>query len=828
MAGSNEPIEHKMILDDTQVLDSLKGIIDSMKGIEDTSDEMMKSIIKHMEGGATASEAFAKAIADAGKKVDDTRKDVENSNKELQAHRKELVENIKNYKVFGVSINDIQGKLKAMRTGLKAAAIGTSGMSKAMKVLKLAIASTGIGLLVIALGSLVAFFTKTQAGAEKIRVVFKQIGAAVAVVVDRFSAIGKVFSEQGIIKGVLNLGAAFKGVNEELREEIRLTKILEQETIKLEKAEVILNAQTSERRAQIKELNKIGEDTLKTDKVRISALTKAGDIEKNLLNDRIKLREQIIKNQLAEINAAGRFEGIQKLLKKGYTDATTAAADFNFIQSQLGLSESNAEDVKNLVENYNTLFNTQAESAELQTTLQNKLNTITQAGQAAALKSEQERQRAIDEINKALKEQVQLLEEKVTAANLAALEGADQLFASYQLAAGEVLDMKENLENLFEQAGKPLPEDFEEKFNRVFQGLNESLAKELKDLPGNEEFKKLPSIFEKEFDRGLEATFKTAEPSISLRDAVNGFFSDLFGGASLEDLKTIEEATLATFGSIADGLTAVTQEQLNQQDILLDALYERIDEQQSAVDEQLALKEQGFANNLDAEKAYLEELQAQRVEAETKRIELAKKAANQQLVIDTASQISALATSAANYFKATSPIPFVGIALAISAIASMYALFAKAKAQAKTAAIAPQLREGAQLEGPSHEGGGIPINVRGNMYEAEGGEWIIGTKPSKEHSPFLNRLNSGEFSGVNLDALVSRRSNPLGGLVQSAKHTQSQRQQIESGKKWEILKTAYLQGSREIVSAINGQPIFNPKTGELMIKKGNTLQRKRL
>ena len=48
---------------------------------------------------------------------------------------------------------------KAARTGLKGAVAG-------MKTLKGAIAATGIGLLVVAVGSLVLWFQKTEKGAE--------------------------------------------------------------------------------------------------------------------------------------------------------------------------------------------------------------------------------------------------------------------------------------------------------------------------------------------------------------------------------------------------------------------------------------------------------------------------------------------------------------------------------------------------------------------------------------------------------------------------------------------------------------------------------------
>ena len=55
------------------------------------------------------------------------------------------------------------------------------------KSLKVAIASTGIGLLVLAIGSLVTYFTQTQKGADKLKQAFAGVGATISVLVDRLS-----------------------------------------------------------------------------------------------------------------------------------------------------------------------------------------------------------------------------------------------------------------------------------------------------------------------------------------------------------------------------------------------------------------------------------------------------------------------------------------------------------------------------------------------------------------------------------------------------------------------------------------------------------------
>lgn len=74
------------------------------------------------------------------------------------------------------------------QTGLTTA---TTAGTVASKIFKVALAATGVGLLVIAVGSLVAYFVKTYEGANKIKVALAAMGAVVRVVVDHFSSLGE-------------------------------------------------------------------------------------------------------------------------------------------------------------------------------------------------------------------------------------------------------------------------------------------------------------------------------------------------------------------------------------------------------------------------------------------------------------------------------------------------------------------------------------------------------------------------------------------------------------------------------------------------------------
>ena len=104
-------------------------------------------------------------------------------------------------KLTGGAITKVQGLIK-----------GVKGVTIGMKSLKAAIASTGIGLLVIALGSLVAYFTSTKRGSEKLERVMTTLSAAFSVITDRLSAFGET-----LVNAFENPQQAIKDFGESLK-----------------------------------------------------------------------------------------------------------------------------------------------------------------------------------------------------------------------------------------------------------------------------------------------------------------------------------------------------------------------------------------------------------------------------------------------------------------------------------------------------------------------------------------------------------------------------------------------------------------------------------
>ena len=129
-----------------------------------------------------------------------------------------------------------------------------------------------------------------------------------------------------------------------------------------------------------------------------------------------------------------------------------------------------------------------------------------------------------------------------------------------------------------------------------------------------------------------------------------------------------------------------------------------------------------------------------------------EKAQKAQLAIDSITQASSLITASANIWSALGGIPYVGPALAVAAIATMWATFAAAKIKAVQVSKqnTEQYGDGTVelLQGGSHASGNdIDLGTKrdGTRRRAEGGEFFA----------VINKRNSRRFRDVIPDVINS-------------------------------------------------------------------------
>jgi hypothetical protein len=207
------------------------------------------------------------------------------------------------------SIDGVAGRIDKMTGGMVSGfRNGVKGIKqgvKAMKSLKVAVAATGIGLLLIAITALTSYFTKTQRGADKLSQAFKGIGAVVDVLVDRISTFGeglfKILSGD-FSEGLDILKGSFSGIVDEMKNEAQAAIDLEKAQQALEDRQIELIKVNAKRRASIEELRLVAEDENKTNEQRADALRKAAKLQNEIADDEIaiaKERARIIRERVA-------------------------------------------------------------------------------------------------------------------------------------------------------------------------------------------------------------------------------------------------------------------------------------------------------------------------------------------------------------------------------------------------------------------------------------------------------------------------------------------------------------------------------------------------
>ena len=269
------------------------------------------------------------------------------------------------FKVMGVSLN-------VVKAGFASAAVTAKGMFASITA---GLLSTGIGAFVVLIGSLMVFLTKTKKGAELLQTAFAGVGAAIAVITDRISAIGgaiaKVFS--GDFKGAItDVKGALTGIGDEMSREISLAIELERTFQRIADSERGLNLERAEANKIIAKARLDAEDETKTLEERMVALQKANDEELRITAKSLALQKEKV-------------------------EAT---------RQEVGMGESMAEDLEKLNQEKIKLINMETASFSMQKRLTTGLETLKVEAATKQKAREKERQDGIKAEAKAVKDRV--------------------------------------------------------------------------------------------------------------------------------------------------------------------------------------------------------------------------------------------------------------------------------------------------------------------------------------------------------------------------------------------------------------------------------------
>ena len=198
------------------------------------------------------------------------------------------------FKVMGVSLNSVKAGFKSVATTAKAS----------FATIRAGIMSTGIGALLIAVTSLISFFTNTKRGADKLAQTFTAMGAVVDVLTDRLSKVGEaisyVFSGE-FRKAGEALKGTFAGITKEIKEEVKAMVELTKRTQALRDADNEFMVQKAATRQEIEKARLIAEDETKSAAERLENLKKALELEAKTTEKEIALAKERMAIQQEEM-----------------------------------------------------------------------------------------------------------------------------------------------------------------------------------------------------------------------------------------------------------------------------------------------------------------------------------------------------------------------------------------------------------------------------------------------------------------------------------------------------------------------------------------------
>jgi hypothetical protein len=776
----------KATFDDSEITKKLDDLEKQVLAIGKSVDTVGNQATESLNQAADAAGNFTAEMDTAATQTAKQAKAVEQARAANQGWLQSIRQTIAGQQVAGKSLGEWVEQAQTFAQAINTGTAATGRASAAMRVFTTVLKASGIGLLIGLVASVIGYFTRFQAGIDKVSQVMAGLNAVINVVVERFvklgSAIVKVFT--GDFAGAAaDVTSAVTGIGDALADAAVQAFNLEKRLQALRDVTITQSVEAARARVELDKFRQIVDDGTQSFGARIQAAKQAGDIEK-------QLAAQAVDRALEAQQIAQQKFALDKESLAAREEAAKAEVEFQEAVSNLNKANFDAEkEVRELRKEASDERRKQQEE-ELK--------------KAEALRKEYEKlfadvQKQADALNiENTFNPIQKVEKEFAAA----LNGVEDL--QKKLIALATTDKQR----------KDVEAAIAKLFNEVVKKYNEELAKARIEIEkireGTEPIPILPPADAADEDLKFRAKSAIKKLQAAAKEAIDEqeprSLAEILG-ISDEGLEGLKDAA----GQIIDSLEQIADARVKEADAAVDAAERKVSAAQDALEREQELAAEGLANDTDLAKKQLDEAKKAEEEAQKERA----KAVRTQILLDSALQLSSLVTSSANIFKSLSPLGPFGIAGAIATIGIMFGAFAKAKSDALKAASAPKFRKGGKLEGPAHEYGGIPISdSEGNVYgEAEGGEWIVNKRESQAHDRFLKRLNDGEFAGVDLDRVFKpSASNPLTDAAPRIARIEQERREMETTMNMEAMATAYEKTAAQIVQAIKEQPEIYPLT----------------
>lgn len=266
-----------------------------------------RELTKERNALTTATKEGRKAIAELNKQIDANNETIKKNSDNLTKQKI----NVGNYiSAWG----PFQGIATMVTRGI--------GIMKiAFYSLSTAIAATGIGALVIALGALYTYFTRSGEGADKFAKFMAKIRAVMDVLLDRFAKFGEglvdIFSGN-FREGAEKISAAFKGIGAELKEEVKTAGEMADKLDEIDDKRRKYQEEIAKNQIRIAKLEEVARDK---ENYSIEQQKAAIDEVMNLKRSNYAMTKELNQAEIDAINTQGKMRELNDEEQQKLTDA---------------------------------------------------------------------------------------------------------------------------------------------------------------------------------------------------------------------------------------------------------------------------------------------------------------------------------------------------------------------------------------------------------------------------------------------------------------------------------------------------------------------------
>ena len=408
------------------------------------------------------------------------------------------------------------GAFQSMVGGIK------SGIA-ALKTLRGALIATGLGALVVVIGSLVAYFTETERGAQKLRIAMAAVGAVVGVVKDAMVGLGESFVQffKGDFKGAVNtLKNSFTGLGDEIVKDTKAAIELERAMNQVKLQERELGVERAKTLKTIAEARLAAEDETKSAEERIAKIKEAAALEADLTSRELANEEERLR----------------------------------IMKEQASLNESDEATLQKIADQEAKVAQVQLASLNLNRRLKTELNSLEKEIETERKQRSDEEKKRLDEANK---KELELLEQLKESRIALIKDEEERKVAEAQLALENKLakiegdsvaeiELRKNLEAIADQEIQAIRQEFRDKELAEL----EAQAKKKKEL----EAKAVADVKKAEADKR-----KLREDGLTAAGAVLGSLGQLIAASGNQSKEAVAlQKTLAVAQIAIDTAKAIT------------------------------------------------------------------------------------------------------------------------------------------------------------------------------------------------------------------------------------------------------------------------------